>query len=511
MQPLNVRTAIQCLLGALLLTSSVACHNSDSTRTGFNHSGNGFASLNPVQRAPAEVSDKHTTRSEGTSQGGGGNGLDGKLFESFIRNPMDFPAFKEIVVKALQPMKSTPAEQKSSSNIKFGLKTWFFIPGPLKNVIPSRVLGVSFLEGTVNLYAFQTAREIWVDRDVFARMTLEEQATLLIHEHLMSIYLTKFMKVSELCETLRRAGDPKACSLPPQMDVEDWNQTLPPVPFHELNDTDYANIRTMTNWLVHHGSSATHEQFLQMAWDNGFDRRFSTLDRNGRSDQQDGSTPKEVSFTGKEIHALLNRAKYAERLPSICEDPQTGTVKECSIRWAAETLKMSLDKVSFEQKVLRLQVLDNENRLVGETFMALDSQTSSGISRDMTGRDFIILYPPPIYDLNPQPGKRLFNILFHLEQKGELGQKPQWELQSLILQSAVITEILTRAEAEAEAKKLNTGVTTVPACRAEKLKGQKNWFERTLIMRSEGQTLPAVLRSIVKMWPPMVLCYPPSD
>lgn len=129
----------------------------------------------------------------GGMEGGGGNSYQGRPLESYIQDPQELLAYKNFL-KDIQSKFSYGSLDPFFAHVLIH-KTWYFVPGPL-NKLSSEQLGAVVPTDQVALQGFES---VWVDRDLFAKMTLDDQAHLLFHEVLMGLKLLRFQSMQEQC------------------------------------------------------------------------------------------------------------------------------------------------------------------------------------------------------------------------------------------------------------------------------------------------------------------------
>lgn len=117
--------------------------------------------------------------------GGGGNTLNGKLIENYVFDITTTPAYKMVVAPLLARFES---RFKQGEYVQFLLKSlqlssaeiaWYMVPTELKE-LTTNFTGLPFPSEQL---AVQTdAGEVWVDKNMFAKNDLNEQALLIMHE-----------------------------------------------------------------------------------------------------------------------------------------------------------------------------------------------------------------------------------------------------------------------------------------------------------------------------------------
>lgn len=315
---------------ALAMTFTVAC-----TRPGQSHNSfpNGVRVSDRGQATgPVTGGQAPQSQADGTTDGAGGNGTNGKIYEAYIVDPQSLPAYKEVLEDKIKSMDKLWAEaeaaaypsQKNSENIfsvMWKMKKWYIAPVSLKT-LNKQTIGVEFTNEKTEQLALQTESEIWIDSRLFEKMSKEEQAKLLAHEFNMSLYLFKFQSLVDLCVSARSvSSDPDAyeCS-----SFGDATDLLAPEAKRPLEKTDYANIRTFTATLMSK-KFVSQKDLAQTLQSHGFDKRifYPIVANNGSRDN--------VEFKAEELNAALKKAIYSQRLNGKCQGVQSGTIRNCAV------------------------------------------------------------------------------------------------------------------------------------------------------------------------------------
>ena len=222
---------------ALLTVLGFACGNFLASCAPNGDSGSPTA---PLGQTPP-------TTANGTSDSGGGTGIDGKVFESYIVDPTQLPAYKQYLDSLLKNIKSETSDGSRYDAI-FKIKTWYIAPVELDK-ISKDVLGISFLKSDTQQIARQTTKEVWIDKSIFEKMNPKEQSELLLHELVMNMYFFKFMTISEVCKmSIMTAGEKNSEGCLRNGVILD--KAIPPEKTHPLTDQDNENIRFVTGWLL---------------------------------------------------------------------------------------------------------------------------------------------------------------------------------------------------------------------------------------------------------------------
>lgn len=122
---------------------------------------------------------------DGNSNGGGGNSLDGKMIESFIKDPVfEVPSYQNVVAPLFELLKIKSPCLAKVYQTNINKLTWYFIPARLKGLTES-ITGIPFLSDQIAV-PNMSLHEIWIDLDLFEALDSEvERAKLLVHEAIL--------------------------------------------------------------------------------------------------------------------------------------------------------------------------------------------------------------------------------------------------------------------------------------------------------------------------------------
>ncbi len=276
----------------------------------------------------------------GTSDGAGGNGLNNRMFESYIWHPETSEAFKLHLQQLFKAAFGT--ENDPEGTMVFKIKTWYQIPEPLP-AIASDVLGITFDSTGAQQVALQRKYNVQFDKNLFDSMeNSEEQARAILHEAMMTYYFVKFMSPAELCErSTTCSGFEKGSPMGDYIE-----SVYSPVAYKKLEASDYENIRTVTAWLYENRANINKKSFDEVAFRHGFDKRF-TAPHNSDNINDDNE---KVEMTVEQQIISFEKARLSKQLPTQCKNPDSGKQFACSIDWQfIETAPSIEPKITFMQ------------------------------------------------------------------------------------------------------------------------------------------------------------------
>lgn len=268
---------------------------------------------------------------DGTSHTGGANGVDRKVYESYIRPLTDLPSFKKHLLPLFQNVGDESPDKKAFDPVFAMIKTWYFAPVDLKR-IENEALGLTFIDSQSEQIGLQTFGEVWFD----SRMTdpdsdSPETADAVLHEIVMSLYLTKFMSLNQLCLQMQSIANAPCQQNSPAVEV-----LMAPEPLRKLNAMDYENIRFVTNWIKTAAKTPIpRSRFIRVLRSRDFDHRYYNL-----NEAPESEPPKEIMVTRKRFVQLMNGLKLAGHLPERCTAIPTGVSKPCRITFEEALVQM---------------------------------------------------------------------------------------------------------------------------------------------------------------------------
>lgn len=260
----------------------------------------------------------------GTSDSGGGNGIDNKVYEAYVVDPILLPAFKVHLAQIFMNLKKNYVDTSKTDDFDNSLsfltyKTWYIAPVEFVTVSKD-TLGMSFYNGTSEQLAIQTSREIWIKKNLFEKMTLKEQSDLLVHEFVMNMYFIKFLGLVDFCKITTKGDRQRICITA----VQPSEYLYPAEPQRALNSEDYQNIRRATAFMLRQGATASRAEMDQMFRNNGFDYRvFSQLEQK----PQPPSSP----ISASQLKQIFEIGNLTHTLPSQCQFKKFQIDTECSL------------------------------------------------------------------------------------------------------------------------------------------------------------------------------------
>lgn len=118
----------------------------------------------------------------GGQDSGGGNLVDGKTLESYLVEPGTLPGYARLHVQ----LETLEKVRESKIHLRGALeKNWYLIPGPFSKLPPERIGAAVVGEQA----ALQDLSAVWIDKNLFEKMSEDEQASLLLHEIILGFRL----------------------------------------------------------------------------------------------------------------------------------------------------------------------------------------------------------------------------------------------------------------------------------------------------------------------------------
>jgi hypothetical protein len=146
---------------------------------------------------------KNLREPQGGVNGGGGNSIDGRLIESYVKNIENIDGYKEVIVPVLNHLSMELPGFAYLLKSTVERTTWYIVPKSLK----ARSEDITGLPFPSDQTAVQGDLEVFIDREKFQELFKiagkQEQGRLLLHELIMA-------SIQVSC-TLRNEADPFAC------------------------------------------------------------------------------------------------------------------------------------------------------------------------------------------------------------------------------------------------------------------------------------------------------------
>lgn len=219
----------------------------------------GCTSDGPGEGAQAQV--------RGTGDSGGGNSYKGKPLESYIQNPSGLPSVRANILPVQNALHENHQDLEKIFFTMLNQKAWYFVPGPLRG-LPNDKIGSAVPTDQVALQDFDA---VWVDADIFGKMSDDDQSKLVLHEVLMGLKLLRFDSYRHSCLAL--APDRTLCD-----GASDTKMGSP----SDLTETDYAEIRSTVPEIFRSYLTMKYEDWedLMGRGEFGFSsREFKTRDQ----------------------------------------------------------------------------------------------------------------------------------------------------------------------------------------------------------------------------------------
>lgn len=390
---------------------------------------------------------------EGPGHGGGGNGTNVRLYESFAVKITELPAYKNIAEKALMRIFDESQGEKIFLDKHLQIKTWYLVPNHLKP-IDKEIIGVSQTESSTQQLAFQTENEIWIDQIYFNQMTEADQATLIVHEMMMLYYGLKSKDLNSLCQMgIMSKDDSVNCNM-----FKIYDSYFPAQTARPLDKNDYEKIRTVTYFFMANAEDTklTINDFKQKMIQNGFDRRLFTPVSNVETDGYD-KVP--TSFLFEQINKLnfLNRpldkcfSKYFNKeIPChITTQNETETIRsKYEVQWQDKDGQIQKDIGEnvqiFNSMLIELKNAHQIKSLTLNRLIKVDgiNQNLAMIPVDWNEERnaFIATYAPV---KEAKAGEKTKMNIFLFKEQRQLGSNDKtYELQGLIVKQIAVTDIV---------------------------------------------------------------------
>jgi len=304
--------------------------------------------------------------SEGTNSSGGGTGVDGRVFESYSVNPASLPAYAKFIKPLLKNIKRSGYNFIQYENI-FKSKPFYIAPVALKKLSKDD-LGVSFLKSDTQQIARQSLKEIWIDKEIFDTMAEKDQAELLVHEFIMSMYFFKFISFKEMCKVSSYAGGiwgdkHEECS---EETVQIVDTKMPAENARTLNQEDNENIRYVTDWLLKNAKNPISElDFVKILNFKNFDKRFF----NPRTYEPERKSPEDIPISVKDLLSAINASALTNQMPDTCLAHPDAEEVPCKVEFNEATIK------HFDRSLSALSItVKSKDTIIASAIMKVSEQ-----------------------------------------------------------------------------------------------------------------------------------------
>lgn len=327
--------------------------------------------------APA-IPGKQEPNTDGTGDVGGGNGVNGRVLESYRVDVTQLKGYQQ-VVESKYKRDEQSEEDKEGVRRAANFKAWYIAPLKFKT-LKNKVLGLSFTEDHTEQLAVQTQAEVWIDQEAFEKMTVQQQGELIAHELFMAYYLLKFETSESIC---RRMFAPSRANL--KVDCTKIERIPPfnkkPDPARELNEQDYQNIRAATSWFLNEPGPIDHQLQVRKFQSLGFDERLFNIQSKPSSDSFNSAL--NTQLKGEQMTRLLQQGMDRQLFSSVCETNIDGLKTEIACGF-----KMKTDSTTNQNVQVINWELNSEVQVKEKTFFQLNGQSNSVFS--ITGSDHLI-------------------------------------------------------------------------------------------------------------------------
>jgi len=325
-------TAVRAALILSALTFLGACRK-DDTRKGPAPST--ISPNAPTPGSPTAPNGPAAPRADGTSDPGGGTGVRGRVFESYIVDPKNLRGFNQhlkpifVNLDRQEEARAKAAGEKLDGSTEqdfFSVKKWYLLPVTL-NCVDKDVIGLSFATSNIDVLACQTRSEVWIDETKTKASSDREFAKLIMHEYIIGLYTLRFEKFSDILKLMEKSGGKVDLK---DITMEQMDTLYPPEPARKLNAQDYEIIRAATDWAFEKGATATTEQFDRNVIKLVMDKRF----HDSASNDKPSSEPEpRIEVSGEDFMNMLNANHSAGYKVEECQSMNGRKVADCSLTW----------------------------------------------------------------------------------------------------------------------------------------------------------------------------------
>ena len=278
---------------------SYAPANSKLTENSFNNFIKSDSQKLLIQRL---LEKEKLINSTGGGDAGGGNLLNGRPIESYSVDVKNSPEMKKALL-VLGPLMHVDFNDLSSElDFVVHKKTWYLVPIPLSK-IPSSELGVNF---PTKQGALQDFEEIWIDKELFNKMSFNDRVFLLVHEIYMGIKIFSYESYSQQCEINK----------PFNIDCLKY-KSFQDRKLLNISPDDYQDVRRATTTVVKNFSDLESGNY----WNNIKSMKSNIYDTGGFDSDFLNPSVASISlhdFTDMDIINALKNQKSVKGFPKFC-------------------------------------------------------------------------------------------------------------------------------------------------------------------------------------------------
>ena len=223
-----------------------------------------FVGCTPNGQSPSGIANvwppvSSPPKAQGTVDSGGGNTFNGRPLESYAINIRELPAFKEGVSPILESNGLQDSLLRNVLNSIIDKKTWYLIPSELTQLPSEKIASAVGADQA----ALQDFKQIWLNQNIFDKMSIQDQSLLVVHELLMGLRLLKFDSALSECLAFRSASQEESfCK-------NSYSSEIRGKP-SDLNSSDYAQIRATAKKLSEGGQKLSLADLNDLLGIQGF-------------------------------------------------------------------------------------------------------------------------------------------------------------------------------------------------------------------------------------------------
>jgi len=382
---------------------------------------------NPSQGPKAAAPAMGAELNDGTTDGGGGNGLNNRPLDSYIINPFELSAYKNHLAHMFESSDEKRTRTLLPRDI-FKFKNWYVADVKLKPIEQDR-LGLSFTDDFTQQMAIQTSRAIWIDASIFEKMDEKEQAKLILHEFVMNAYFLKFMKYSDICKMYANTSAAQVTC------YDSIDELFIPKKEAPLTFNDYENIRGMTAWLWNNWKTATDHDVARELIRYDFDK-YSLVSLFKKNDPARDPVNKPIPLTT--IAEWVEKAVLLNKAPTECRGLNTQETVGC---------KLSIEPINIPTPVkgapdipgMKFTAKTADGKIVlEERFYTLGNGYLSDLEDVVTGKGlFLVPLATPNLGIAHKGQKYRTNFLI-LSLISSYEKDPQYELYAIVSVAGVV-------------------------------------------------------------------------
>lgn len=184
-----------------------------------------------------------------SSNGGGGNTINGKPVESYMKSIEELFEYKKFILPVFRKL-SGESTDVMIVYLRWAVQTkpWYFVPVKLDTLSQAQI-GLPFNPGQVDQVARNTKDAVYIDVNEYEALAPKDRARLLLHEMVMSARFLMKQTPKDQCLALSRSRDIGICKNE-EIIATGVDSVVNESERNVLTGPEHEHVRLMTNFLM---------------------------------------------------------------------------------------------------------------------------------------------------------------------------------------------------------------------------------------------------------------------